>query len=56
MKEHELLGVTRNAMRLWERGLRKPHPSVERLQHLLQLTKIMAPAVYAAYVEGLKHE
>jgi transcriptional regulator with XRE-family HTH domain len=48
------LGVTVNAIRLWRRGLRKPHPSVERLQELLELTRLMAPAVYKAYIEGLK--
>jgi len=53
-EQARLLGVTVNAIRLWRRGLRKPHPSVERLQELLELTRLMAPAVYTAYVEGLK--
>ena len=48
-----LLGVTTNAVRLWRRGKRVPHPSAVRLAQLIELTRILAPAAYDAYQEGL---
>ena len=49
-----MLGVTTNAVRLWRRGKRVPHPSAVRLAQLIELTRILAPAAYDAYQEGIK--
>ena len=49
-----LLGVTTNAVRLWRRGKRVPHPSAVRLAQLIEMTRMLAPAAFDAYREGIK--
>lgn len=49
-----MLGVTTNAVRLWRRGKRVPHPSAVRLAQLIELTRMLAPSAYDAYLEGIK--
>ena len=49
-----LLGVTTNAVRLWRRGKRVPHPSAVRLAQLIELTRMLAPVAFDAYLEGIK--
>ena len=49
-----LLGVTTNAVRLWRRGKRVPHPSAVRLAQLIEMTRMLAPVAYDAYMEGIK--
>lgn len=49
-----LLGVTTNAVRLWRRGKRVPHPSAVRLAQLIELTRMIAPSAFDAYLEAIK--